>query len=346
MPRSTGGDKRSSWLTFHRRLFLVRRLIRSPADAATLIADARDFFGVDAEIYPPDARAALRHDLAALRDEFECAIQLDDQRRYALEDLGRLALLDLPDADLEALAFLLANFNEGPLPNAPQVDALLDRIIALLPPDRRAQLGRPARDVRFDLPLPAGAPNEHTLRQIKRALRRQQISFGYRSSYTEGAALVQHRVAPYDLLFRDGHHYLDAFCHDCGMAEFGQRYRLYRLDRIAEASVRLLPDQLPPSAPPRPVYRLRYLLSPGVARQRDIALWFPHSQVEFLPDGGARITARTTDLWQARQILLRYREHCRVFEPAELAAMLRESAERVARMYQAGDEPADDAEIV
>src|SRR5690349_19376131 len=99
MPRTTGGDKRSSWLTFHRRLFLVRRLIRGPADAATLIADAHAFFGADAEIYPPDARAALRHDLHALRDEFECDIQLDEQRRYALLDSGRLALLDLPNAD-------------------------------------------------------------------------------------------------------------------------------------------------------------------------------------------------------------------------------------------------------
>lgn len=341
MTRTTGGNKRSSWLTFHRRLFLVRRLIRGPADAAILIADAHAFFGPDAEIYPPDARAALRHDLAALRDEFECVIQLDDQRRYALEDLGRLALLDLPDGDLEALAFLLANFNEGPLPNAPQVDALLDRIVALLPPDRRSQLVRATRDVRLDLPQSAGAVNPHTLRLLKRALRRQQISFAYRSSYTEGLTLIQHRAAPYDLLFRDGHHYLDAFCYDCGTVEFSQRYRLYRLDRIVDESMRLLPDQLPPTQPPRQSYRLCYLLSPGVARQRDIALWFPQSEVEFLPDGGARITARTTDLWQARQILLRYREHCRVLQPPELVTMLRESAERVARLYQFDAESAE-----
>lgn len=334
--RPRGGPKRSSWLTFHRRLFLVRRLVRGPATAAALIADARACFD-DNEIYPPDARAALRHDFQKLREEFECVIRLREDGCYALEEFGRLALLDLPDADLEALAFLLANFAESPLPNAPQVDALLDRIVALLPPDRRAQLQWPARDVRLDYPQHTAPSGEHALRLLKRALRRQQVSFAYRSSYAQGDALVQHRVAPYDLIYRDGHIYLDGYCLDCGVAEFNQRYRLYRLDRIVEGSMHLLPTQLAPIPPARSTYRLRYILGSAVARQRDIALWFPNSEVVFTDDGAAHITAQTTDLWQARQILLRYREYCRVLEPLELVGMLRESAERMAQVYRQDD---------
>jgi predicted DNA-binding transcriptional regulator YafY len=332
MRRAMGGNKRSSWITFHRRLFLVRRLVRGPATAETLIADARAFFD-DPEIYPPDARAALRHDFQALRNEFECVIRRREEGYYALEDFGRLALLDLSDNDMEALAFLIANFSEGGLPNAAQVDALLDRIVALLPHDRRIRFQRPARDVRLDYPASTSPSADHTLRLIKRALRRQQITFGYRSSYAPGGTVAQHRVAPYDLLFRDGHIYLDAYCYDCGVAEYGRTYVLYRLDRIVDESLRLLPTVLVPIQPTRPVYRLRYVLGPAVACQRDVALWGNHSEVIFLNDGSAQITAETADLWQARQILLRYREHCRVLEPPQLIEMIQDSLARMQQVY-------------
>ena len=335
-PRRGGGTKRNSWRTFHRRLFLVRRLVRGPADAATLIADTRASFNQsdDAEdIFPADARAALRHDLAALRDEFECVIALGTDGCYAIADFGRLALLDLPDEDLEALAFLLSNFSESSLPNAGRVDALLDRIVALLPPERQRGLPRPARDVRLDYPTPSRSLAPHTLERVRRALGRQQLSFAYRSAYADGDSVVLHRVAPYGLLFRDGHHYLDAFCHDCGDPAIRPRYRLYRLDRIVDDSVRALPDVLPPIAPPRPRYRLRYTLGPDVARQRDIALWFPGSVARFHPDGSVEVTAETSDLWQARQILIRYREQCRVSEPPELVELMRASVALMAELY-------------
>jgi hypothetical protein len=51
-------------------------------------------------------------------------------------------------------------------------------------------------------------------------------------------------------------------------------------------------------------------------------------------DGSAIISAQTSDLWQARQILLRYRKHCRVLESPELIELMRERIERMARMYR------------
>ncbi len=335
--RRRGGTKRDSWRTFHRRLFLIRRLVRGPADATTLIAATRAALNQSddvEDIFPSDARAALRHDLAALRDEFACTITLCADGRYALTDFGRLALLDLPDDDLEALAFLLSNFSASTLPNASRVDALLDRIVALLPPERQRGLPRPARDVRLEMPTPSRSVAGQTLERVRRALGRQQLSFAYRSSFAEADSVVLHRVAPYELIFRDGHHYLDGYCHDCGNPEMKPRYRLYRLDRIVDDSVRVLPEVLPPIPPPRPRYRLRYLLGPAVARQQDVALWFPGSAVRFHPDGSADIEAETGDLWQARQILLRYREHCRVLEPPELVMMMRETITAMARQYE------------
>lgn len=329
-PKRRGGDKRSSWLTFHRRLCLVRRLVRGPADAASLIAHVREHF--DDEIYPLDARAALRHDLAALRDEFECVIERE-AGAYHLRDYGRLALLDLPDGDLEALSFLIASFAESPMPNAGQVDALLSRVVGLLPPDRRQVLAAARPGPRLDTPRPSAGPDVALLDRLRGALGRQLISFLYRSSYAADGDLVEHQVAPYELIFREGHTYLEAFCHVCPLREVRGRYVLYRADRIVAESLQLHPTQLGGSPPPRQRYPLRYTLSPQVARQRDIALWFPESMVSFTPAGAAEVQAVTTDLWQARQILLRYREHCVVHEPPELVALIRASIACMAEVY-------------
>jgi predicted DNA-binding transcriptional regulator YafY len=81
------------------------------------------------------------------------------------------------------------------------------------------------------------------------------------------------------------------------------------------------------------VYRLRYHLSANIARQRDIARWFPQSEVTFNPDGSATVVAQTHDLWQARQVLLRYRHHCHVVEPPELVAMIRETLALMIDLY-------------
>lgn len=326
-----GGDKRSSWLTFHRRLFLVRRLVRGPADAATLIADARAHF--DAEIYPPAARTALRHDIDAIEGQFECVITRDERGCFRIVEYGRLALLDLPDGDLEALSFLASAFDESPVPNASQVAALLDRIEALLPVERRMRMGRSGRALRLHSPRPSAGADLNLVERLRGVLGQRFVSFLYRSSYAADGALVTHRVAPYELIFREGHTYLEAFCHECLIREVEGRYVLYRVDRVVAESLQIHPTVLNVGPPPRHRYPLRYLISPQVARQRDIALWFPQSAVQFHPDGSAEVTAETSDLWQARQILLRYREHCRILEPPELVEMLHATVTAMAAMY-------------
>jgi predicted DNA-binding transcriptional regulator YafY len=330
--RTSGGDKRSSWLTFHRRLFLVRRLIRGPATAAELFAAARQAFGD--EIYPPEAATALRRDLLKLREEFECEIVRDGAGRYTLVAPGRLALLDLPEAEVEALAFLAATFGDGDLPNAQTVDALLARVAELMPAERREQLRMARAQPRLDRPQVVGEPADTTIALLKQLVGREQVVFAYHSTYAADGTAVSHRVLPYELFFRDGHVYLEGFCVECAIPELCNRYVLYRVDRMVAGSVKRGHVQLPPIRQPRRSYLLRYRLAPPVARQRDIALWFPDSRVEFFPDGSALVTAATSDLWQARQVLLRYREHCRVLEPLELVAMIRESVERMARVYE------------
>ncbi len=326
-----GGIRRSSKLTFQRRLWLVRRLVRGPATAQELIDDARRAF--DHDIYPANATIALNHDLAEIRNLFGCTIKRVRNGRYTLVDYGELALLDLADAELDTLSFLVTLFADAITPNARSVQGLLDRIIALLPAERRVVFEHAGPHVSVETPAMTSKPDPTMLERIRRNLGRHYLRFRYRSTHSPAQIEEEHRVAPYHLLVRDGHTYLDAVCLAGPHAEIVNRYVNYRVDRIVPGSLMVEPGRMPPAPPPRRVWQVRYWLAPPVAQQRDIALWFPGSTVVFFVDGSAEITAETTDLWQARQILFRYREHCRVLEPPELVQMMRTSVQQMQEYY-------------
>ncbi len=330
--RRGGGARRSSQLTFQRRLWLVRRLVRGPATATTLIDEARRVF--DNDIYPTNALVALHHDFDALRELFGCVIRRNRDGCYTLNEYGELALLDLADAELDTLSFLVALFAETMTPNAMAVQRLLERITALLPADRRAVFAHTEPHAQIETPKKTTAPDPGLLERLRRYVGRRYLRFRYRSTHSQPPLEEEHRVAPYRLLVRDGHTYLEAVCLAGPHAERLNDYVMYRVDRIVPGSLLVEPGQLPPVAPPRRVWQVRYWLSPQVARQQDIALWFPASAVIFFADGSAEVTAETTDLWQARQILFRYREQCRVLEPPELVAMMRASVQQMHEYYQ------------
>ncbi len=322
------GRKRSSALTVQRRLWLVSRFIRGPATPTELIADARRAFSES--IYPSNALVALRHDFHALRNEFLCTIERQSDGRYALTDVGRLTLLNLPDEELEALAFLISFFSEGSWPAAFHVRSLFERIIALLPSEQRLTLQQ--RQVwQIELPQSSTTIDQKLLTRLRRNLRRHAIQFRYRSNYSD--ELESHRVAPVRLFVRDGHTYLEAYCYSAPHQSIIGQYIPYRVDRIVPESLHVERRVLPPELPPRRTWTLRYRLSPQVARNRDISLWFPQSTVTYHPDGSAEICAQTSDLWQAEQILLRYREHCQVLEPVELIEQIRKTIARMQELY-------------
>ena len=328
------GKKRDSQLIFRRRLALLRRLLRGSAHAAVLIADVNDLFpdvpeGVYDDAGDPDA--ALRHDVGVLRSYFECVVSYHREQGYTLKSPGTLALLDLPDDELEALGFLLATYGEGELPVAPAVGRMLDRIMQLLPEERRrrvprARLATVQPRIIYDVP-------RTTIRDLKRALGRQQVRFAYRAATATHAHAANNTVSPYELISRDGHSYLEGYCLNCDPPFLPNRYVTYRVDRIVPGSLVVLPTTAPAEPPARPRVTVRYRLAPEVARRGDVALWLPDSTLFSEPDGSLVVTAQVQSLWQTRQVLLRYREHCTVLEPPELIAMLRETVARMARVY-------------
>lgn len=338
MSSTRGGIKRSSWLIFRRRLVLIRTLLRSPLTRDDLIITVNQ--EMQGEGYVGDTASALKHDFDALKDEYGCRVVYQRQsKRYTLEDLGDLALLDLPDACLEALAFLEHSFPEGAaLPEHASIRALLDRVLLLLPAERREQ--QRGRRAVLSLQIsdsPASRFDPEVMATVKRAIvLRQELSFAYRSPRADGAT-IQHRVAPYEIVYRpEGHVYLDATLLEVTPRDPAAPIPSpvhYRVDRMVPGSLEILPTMLPPLRPQPPTYALRYRLHPDVARRKDVAPHFPNTEIVYNEDGSATVTAITTNLWQARQTLLRYGSACTVQEPAELVELFRTAIVEMATNY-------------
>lgn len=331
-----GGTKRSSWLTFRRRLLLVRALLRGPATSAALIGAINVELGEQG--YPEAAGAALKHDFDALKGEYGCAISYDRPSRcYTLVDLGELALLDLPDPCMEALAFLEASFPEGSgLPEHANLRALLERVVLLLPPARQAQHRGRRSAIRLGVGTGGRQIDASTLALVKQAVEeRRELAFDYLSTF-DAERPRRHRVAPYGITFRpEGHGYLDATVLEVTPkgSETIHAAIDYRLDRIVPGTAAVLPSVLPPLRAAPPSYILRYSLVAQVARRQDLATHFPNTRVAYHDDGSAEVTATVTNLWQARQILLRYGDACCVHEPPELVQLFRRTVEGLGRLY-------------
>jgi predicted DNA-binding transcriptional regulator YafY len=334
--KNPGGTKRSSWLTFRRRLLLVRLLLRGASSSADLIAAVQAELGDEG--YPPAAAAALKHDLDALKAEYGCQIAFQrDHGVYTLQDLGELALLDLPGECMEALAFLDASFPAGAaLPEQANIRALLDRVLRLLPATRREQHQQRHSAMRLNLADGRARIDPGVLAALKRAIdERREIIFSYWSTFDTDAPR-RHRVAPYGIFFRpEGHGYLDATLLEVAPARNETLHAAidYRLDRIVPGSVRVLPAMLPPHRLQPKTYALRYWLHPAVARRRDVAAYFPSTQIAYHDDGSATVTATVTNLWQTRQILLRYGDACQVLDPPELVVLFRATAQGLSALY-------------
>jgi len=335
MPRS-GGLRRDSRIANQRRLFLVRRLLRGPATAETLISDLCAVLGDD--IYPTDARAALRHDLTALRETFGCEFLFRAGEGYVLANMGSLTLFDPTVDEVEALALLFVAIDEGAVPRTPAMVRLKDRLRSLIPQEAHAPLDQVPQVLRLALPTPTSRAIDALIARLRPLLGKVEIIFQYRSPYTAPDVIEEHHVAPYELFQRDGSTYLEAYCIAADLPKLNGRYILYRLDRMVPTSVQRLPRQLAPVRYARRSYRLRYHLTAAVARRQDILLWFAGSTCTYTEDGSTLVEAHVYDLWYARNVLMRYREHCRVLEPPELVEMIRDSVEHMAVLYSCGEE--------
>lgn len=152
--------------------------------------------------------------------------------------------------------------------------------------------------------------------------------------YSPGRDQLTDREVDPIRLFAVGHTYLEAWCRR------SEARRTFRLDRVASIELLDTPADPPPVEPrdlsaglvqPSPADpQVEIEVGPG---GRWVAEYYPHESAEELPDGGLRITLRTSDPATLRRLALRLGRDGRIVSPPELAEAARDAARAALAAY-------------
>lgn len=337
-PSRPRGDRNTSWFVLQRSLAIVRRLLRGPATKQELLEAVRLVVGPEAYSASETAAThALKNDRAALAAHLGIQVAFDRSLGcYRLASLGETPWLDLDDNALAAIATIHAAFASGG-PEAERVRAFLDQIRALLPPERLTRTRRPAVSILLrDLDEQPVAPR--VLDTVQRAIaERRRLGFRYSASTPAEREPRYHEVEPHEIVFRDGHYYLECFALYSRGEPRGEithnQYRRLRLQGIVDDDMlRVLPERLPPGRPRRRSYPVRYRLA-APAVHHGVSRHFTDMQVEKLADGAALVAGTTYDPWGAARTLLHYGDSCTVLGGDEVLREMRKLVTAMAKNY-------------
>lgn len=323
------GSRESEWHVMRRCLAILVRLQCGSATGDELAGIHSDMSLQEIEA----ARRRFKGDRQRIREHLAGEIAFDRKSGlYHLEHLG-LPLVDLPESVRRSLALLRDAFVEG-APMSDDVQQLLAHIVHLMPAESQRQIPS-SSPVRLHITaVDDDAIPDQTLAQIQYVCRhRQEIEFDYYSPSHEDGQPRHNHVRPLEHVFEDGHHYLRGFClRVTGPKGDWDRLSVqaYRIGRIT--NLKLLPQHFPPDAYRELYHDLVYVLEPKLARG-GVSQRIPHSQVTYLPDGRARVDARSLDLFRDLRTLLRYGPGCRVIGGDEAVRQMREMVRKMAETY-------------
>ena len=256
---------------------------------------------------------------------------------YVVTDAWR-PLLDLPDEDLEAMAWLEQTFDHDS-PQHDEVQALLGRLRLYLGVERLAALERCRTVLAVDLSQrdEDEIPPAVWERLTKALLERRQVELLYLSPRYADGQPRRHVAEPYERYFdtTHGHYYLRAYCR-CVVGPDGReepcRYRTYRVGRILAVTV--LPQKMSPLPPLAPCYAVEYELAPKVARLGVTHhTWMEIKEIEQRADGSAVVRGETDSLFWAVRGLLHYGSTCRVVGGPEMVREMQKVVGEMAEIY-------------
>ncbi len=143
-------------------------------------------------------------------------------------------------------------------------------------------------------------------------------------------------VDPMRLVLADGWTYLEGWCHRA------EDVRLFRLDRVATATVLDVAASPPRDARPRDLSAGLFQPSPDDAlatleldpHAAWVAEYYPCEHVAESPDGSMRVQLRVADPRWLRRLALRLGGSARIVEPAELADAVRGDAMQALEAYE------------
>ncbi|MDO5629752.1 MAG: WYL domain-containing protein [Mobilicoccus sp.] len=331
--KGTGGaGQESATARLSRLLTMVPWLLRRQGVDLT---DAAERFGVSVEQVESDLELLFVCGLPGGMPDDLIEAEWESGRVY----LGNADTIARPlrlHAD-EALTLLVGLRSLADVPGLADPDTVAETIATLegaLDPASAALAEAAARRIRVDAGTEAEiehVPAVRTALQHRRRLRLRYL-VPTRDEATD------RDVDPMRLTRREGHWYIEAWCHR------SRATRLFRLDRIESLEVLDVDGTPPPEATPRDLDADLYAPSQDAVAAEVLlgeqAHWVldyhPH---EVLSSGGdaTRIQLRATDPAWIRRLVLRLGGHGTVLGPASLRAGVRDEVEAALDLY--GESP-------
>lgn len=331
----------SKWHVLRRCLAILQRLQQGPVDRTGLMQAVRELvidpYGDGSE----DAqRKRFERDIENLRTQLLVQIDCEPPKyKYQLVDPGPLAGIGLPQNALYGLAFLLNAFrSEDNVTDV--VQPFLDGVLNILPAYQQRELAKFSSTLELNLQrLDSGEIAPIVWEKVRLAVqRRQLLRFSYIARRHEERLPRTHTVEPYKFRFFRGHYELKAYCrhwsNPYGQERNNPGWFRYRLDQVQPEGIEILPDKLPMGQRAQRLIGVRYRLAPTLARG-GVSRYFEEMQVSEPDEAGwVEVSGKTDDLFEAERIFLAYGEQCMVLEPAELAHKMRQTVEKMAKLYQ------------
>src|SRR6266567_494582 len=243
--------------------------------------------------------------------------------------------IDIGEDEARAFVALQEGFAPG-TPYAGAVQNLLQRWEWLFTEKSRQLVRqkrkRHARPVLLPLsPVVDYSQHGETILSLDQALEEgAYVSFAYTplAQSWDAEPMLHEYTEPYELEYREGHWYYTAYILDLNT------FIDYRVDRIRPGSLHKEHDHFYPGGRQRPGVKIRYWVSPMLARHGSLSARLRDQHVTMLNgDQGAIVEGYARSLWWARRLLLSYGEQVKALEPEKLVLMMRETTEAIYRSY-------------
>ena len=244
--------------------------------------------------------------------------------------------IDINEDEARAFVALQEGFAPG-TPYAGAVQNLLQRWEWLFTEKSRQLVRqkrkRHARPVLLPLsPVVDYSQHGETILSLDQALEEgAYVSFAYTplvQSWDAEPVWHEH-IEPFELEYRDGHWYFTGFVFE------SNTFLDFRVDRMRPGSLHKKHEHFHPGSRQRPGVRIRYWVSPMLARHGSLSVRLRDQQVTMLEgDQGAIVEGVAKSVWWARRLLLGYGEQVKALEPEKLVEAMRETAGAMHGLYE------------
>ncbi len=245
--------------------------------------------------------------------------------------------IEIDEREARAFVALQEGFTPG-TPYAEAIQLLLKRWAWLFSEKSRQLVAQKRKRKARPLLLPLSPAEDYsqhgeTILLLDRALEESMyIAFAYTplGQSLDDRPIYHTRAEPYELEYREGHWYFTAFLSEQGA------YVDYRVDRIRPGSLTLdtSHEKFSPGTRTRTGVKIRYWVSPMMARHKSLSARLREQQLTLLDDGqGAIVEGYAKSIWWAKRLLLGYGSQVKALAPDKLVEEMSQEVAMMGKLY-------------